>query len=93
MTSTPRRFLPYGRQQIGEDDVAAVTDVLRGDTLTTGPKVAAFEQAIAGATGASHAVTCSSGTEIVSITRTTSKPCLPLIGKETSPSARARSLR
>ena len=62
MTLPPRRFLPYGRQQIGEDDVAAVTDVLRGDTLTTGPKVAAFEQAIAGATGASHAVTCSSGT-------------------------------
>ncbi len=59
---TPRRFLPYGRQQIGEDDIAAVTEVLRGDALTTGPKVVAFEQAIAEATGASHAVACSSGT-------------------------------
>ncbi len=62
MTSTPRRFLPYGRQQIGDDDIAAVTEVLRGDALTTGPKVAAFEQALGQATGASHAVACSSGT-------------------------------
>jgi len=62
MTSPPRRFLPYGRQQIGDDDVAAVTDVLRGDMLTTGPKAVAFEQALAEATGVSHAVACSSGT-------------------------------
>jgi len=34
-----RRFLPYGRQSIGEDDIQAVTDVLRSDWLTTGPKV------------------------------------------------------
>jgi len=59
---TPRRFLPYGRQQIGDDDVAAVAQMLRGDTLTTGPKVADFEQALGQATGASHAVVCSSGT-------------------------------
>ena len=62
MTSPPRRFLPYGRQQIGDDDVAAVTDVLRGAHLTTGPKVADFEQALGQATGAAHAVVCSSGT-------------------------------
>ncbi len=62
MTLPPRRFLPYGRQQIGDDDVAAVTDVLRDDHLTTGPKLVAFEQALVQATGASHAVACSSGT-------------------------------
>ena len=62
MTSPPRRFLPYGRQQIGDDDIAAVTDVLRGDTLTTGPKVADFEAALGQVTGASHGVACSSGT-------------------------------
>ncbi|MAE06328.1 MAG: UDP-4-amino-4,6-dideoxy-N-acetyl-beta-L-altrosamine transaminase [Nitrospinae bacterium] len=62
MTSPPRRFLSYGRQQIGDDDIAAVTDVLRGDVLTTGPKVAAFELSLAKATGAAHAVVCSSGT-------------------------------
>ena len=62
MTSPLRRFLPYGRQQIGEDDVAAVAQVLRGAHLTTGPKVADFEQALGQATGAAHAVVCSSGT-------------------------------
>jgi UDP-4-amino-4,6-dideoxy-N-acetyl-beta-L-altrosamine transaminase len=62
MTPPPRRFLPYGRQQIGDDDVAAVAQVLRGDALTTGPKVADFEQALSHATGASHVVACSSGT-------------------------------
>jgi len=42
---TDRAFLPYGRQSIGEDDIAEVTAVLRGDWLTTGPAVAAFEDA------------------------------------------------
>ncbi|PWE17572.1 UDP-4-amino-4,6-dideoxy-N-acetyl-beta-L-altrosamine transaminase [Marinicauda salina] len=55
-------FLPYGRQQIDEDDVAAVVDVLRGDFLTTGPAVPAFEADLAGAVGAPHAVACNSGT-------------------------------
>lgn len=54
-------FLPYGRQCLGDDDVAAVTDVLRGDWLTTGPMVGVFESAAAEATGARHAVCCSSG--------------------------------
>ncbi|MBC7952775.1 MAG: UDP-4-amino-4,6-dideoxy-N-acetyl-beta-L-altrosamine transaminase [Rhodospirillaceae bacterium] len=56
------RFLPYGRQQIDEDDIAAVAEVLRGDYLTTGPAVAAFEQALRGVTGANHAVACANGT-------------------------------
>ena len=33
-------FLPYGRQVIEDDDIAAVSEVLRGDYLTTGPAVA-----------------------------------------------------
>ena len=40
-------FLPYGRQSIVEDDIAAVAAVLRGDWLTTGPAVTAFESDIA----------------------------------------------
>lgn len=56
------RFLPYGRQTIGDDDVAAVVEVLRGEWLTTGPKVAEFEAAFAAAVEAPHAVVCSSGT-------------------------------
>jgi UDP-4-amino-4,6-dideoxy-N-acetyl-beta-L-altrosamine transaminase len=56
------RFLPYGRQSIDDDDVAAVVDVLRGDWLTTGPAVQRFEEAFADAVGAQYAVSCSSGT-------------------------------
>jgi perosamine synthetase len=54
--------IPYGRQSVDEDDIAAVVDVLRGDWLTQGPAVAAFEEAVAEACGAPHAVAFSSGT-------------------------------
>jgi perosamine synthetase len=56
------RLLPYGRQTIDDDDVAAVTETLRSDWLTTGPKVAAFEKALAAAAGAADAVAVSTGT-------------------------------
>ena len=61
---TPVRasLLPYGRQSIGEDDIQAVVDVLRSDWLTTGPKVAEFEEAFAARVGAKHAVSFTSGT-------------------------------
>lgn len=55
-------FLPYGRQSIDDDDVAAVAQALRADMLTTGPLVEEFEGDFARATGASHAVACNSGT-------------------------------
>ena len=57
-----RGFLPYGRQTIEDDDVAAVAAALRADFLTTGPLVERFEQAFAERTGAKHAVACNSGT-------------------------------
>jgi UDP-4-amino-4,6-dideoxy-N-acetyl-beta-L-altrosamine transaminase len=56
------RFLPYGRHEIDDDDIAAVTQVLRGDWLTTGPAVDAFEAALATRTGATFAVACASAT-------------------------------
>lgn len=56
------KLLPYGRQAIGEEDIQAVVEVLRGDWLTTGPKVPEFEQAFAEYVGARHAVSFSSGT-------------------------------
>jgi perosamine synthetase len=61
---TPVRntMLPYGRQSISEDDIQAVVDVLRSDWLTTGPKVAEFEEALAACVGAKYAVAFSSGT-------------------------------
>jgi UDP-4-amino-4,6-dideoxy-N-acetyl-beta-L-altrosamine transaminase len=60
--ATMQRFLPYGRQTIDDDDVAAVAAALRSDFLTTGPLVGAFETAFAAATGARHAIACNSGT-------------------------------
>ena len=55
-------FLPYGRQSIDEDDLAAVADALRSDFLTTGPAVAALEQAFAQKVGAAYAVSCFNAT-------------------------------
>lgn len=55
-------MLPYGRQSIAEEDIQAVVDVLRGDWLTTGPAVAAFEARIGEVAGGHRAVTATSGT-------------------------------
>jgi UDP-4-amino-4,6-dideoxy-N-acetyl-beta-L-altrosamine transaminase len=55
-------LLPYGRQTIEDDDVAAVAAALRDDFLTTGPRVEAFENAFAAKVGAAHAVACANGT-------------------------------
>lgn len=55
-------LLPYGRQSIDEDDIQAVVEALRSDWLTTGPKVAEFEEAFAAKVGARYAVSFSSGT-------------------------------
>lgn len=60
--SAAQPFLPYGRQVIDDDDVAAVVEVLRSDWLTTGPAVARFEDAFAGLVGTAHAVAVNSGT-------------------------------
>lgn len=56
------RHIPYSRQLLDEDDIAAVLEVLRSDWLTQGPTVSHFESAIADYVGAQHAVTFSSGT-------------------------------
>ena len=56
------QLLPYGRQSIEDRDIEAVVGVLRSDWLTTGPKVAEFEEAVAARVGARHAVSFSSGT-------------------------------
>lgn len=54
--------IQYGRQSIDEDDIQAVIDVLRGDFLTTGPSVSAFEKAVCNYTGAKYAVAIANGT-------------------------------
>lgn len=55
-------MIPYGRQCIDEADVEAVAEALRSDWLTTGPRVARFEQAVAEYSGAGFGVAVSSGT-------------------------------
>jgi len=61
---TPVRstLLPYGRQEILEEDIKGVVDTLRSDWLTTGPKVDEFEEAFAAWVGSRHAISFSSGT-------------------------------
>lgn len=54
-------FLPYGRHVVDQDDIDAVVGVLKGDWLTTGPTVEAFEAALTSALGACEAVACSNG--------------------------------
>ncbi len=56
------RILPYGRQAIDEDDIAAVAAVLRSDWLTTGPATSAFETALAERASVPHAISCANGT-------------------------------
>ncbi len=60
--SGARPFLPYGRQSIDADDLAAVSEALLGDYLTTGPTIAKFEAAFAEFVGARHAIASNSGT-------------------------------
>jgi len=61
-TPVRARLLPYGRQTIDDRDVAAVVETLRSDWLTTGPKVAEFERALAAVAGTTEAVAVSTGT-------------------------------
>jgi len=56
-------MLPYGKQTIEQDDIDAVTQALKHDFLTTGPKVAEFEAVLAKVTGASEAVAVGNGTQ------------------------------
>ncbi|WP_020675713.1 UDP-4-amino-4,6-dideoxy-N-acetyl-beta-L-altrosamine transaminase [Geopsychrobacter electrodiphilus] len=57
-----KRVIPYGKQSISEQDIAAVTEALRSDWLTQGPTVGRFEAAVAKHCGVRHAVAVSNGT-------------------------------
>ncbi len=60
-------MIPYGKQQITQADIDAVTDVLKSDFLTQGPMVPRFEQAITGYTGARYGIACNSATSALHI--------------------------
>lgn len=61
------KFLPYGKQWIDDEDIAAVIKVLKGDFLTTGPTVDAFEQSLRQYTGANYATAVNSGTSALHV--------------------------
>jgi UDP-4-amino-4,6-dideoxy-N-acetyl-beta-L-altrosamine transaminase len=56
------KSIPYGRQDISEEDIAAVETVLRSDWLTQGPAVEQFEASVSAYCGARHAVAVNSAT-------------------------------
>lgn len=60
-------MIPYGKQEINQHDIDAVVEVLHSDFLTQGPKVPAFEQAIANYCGVSHAIAVNSATSALHI--------------------------
>lgn len=54
--------IPYGRQNITDDDIQAVVNVLKSDFLTQGPHIKEFEEAFAQYIGCKYAVAVSNGT-------------------------------
>ena len=60
-------FIPYARQSISDQDIAAVSEVLRSDFLTQGPAIPAFETALATYCGAKHAVAVNSATSALHV--------------------------
>ncbi|RDE22570.1 UDP-4-amino-4,6-dideoxy-N-acetyl-beta-L-altrosamine transaminase [Motiliproteus coralliicola] len=59
--------IPYGKQDISQDDIDAVVAVLKSDFLTQGPQVPAFEKAVADYCGAKHALAVNSATSALHI--------------------------
>ena len=60
-------MIPIARPLIGEEEIAAVVEVLRSGQLAQGPKVADFEAAFAQFCGAKHAIATSSGTTALQV--------------------------
>ena len=61
------KYIPYGRQDINQNDIDEVLNVLKSDFLTQGPKVPAFEKSIADYVGANFAVAVNSATSALHI--------------------------
>ena len=60
-------MIPYGRQDISQQDIDAVIDVLKSDFLTQGPQVPAFEQSVKEACGADYGIAVNSATSALHI--------------------------
>jgi UDP-4-amino-4,6-dideoxy-N-acetyl-beta-L-altrosamine transaminase len=62
------KIIPYGRHDITEDDIEAVTKILRSDFLTQGPSIQEFEEKFANYVGSKYAVAVSNGTAALHLT-------------------------
>ena len=60
-------FLSFSPPAVGEEEIAEVTDALRSGWITTGPRVARFEEEFAALVGAEAALGLSSGTDAMQI--------------------------
>ena len=56
------KIIPYGRQQITDEDINAVVKVLKSDYLTQGPEIKKFENLFAEYVGSKYAIAVSNGT-------------------------------
>jgi dTDP-4-amino-4,6-dideoxygalactose transaminase len=59
--------IKYGRQEVTQDDIAAVVQVLNSELLTQGPVVPAFEKALCDYTGSNHSIAVNSATSALHI--------------------------
>ena len=60
-------MIPYGRQDINNEDVDAVLEVLKSDFLTQGPVVPKFEREVADKVGALYGVAVNSATSALHV--------------------------
>ena len=67
MSLPDNKKIPYGRQDINQEDIDKVVEILRSDFLTQGPAVPAFESAVAKYCGAKHTVAVNSATSALHI--------------------------
>jgi UDP-4-amino-4,6-dideoxy-N-acetyl-beta-L-altrosamine transaminase len=67
MSLSNNKQIPYGRQDVNQEDIDKVVEILRSDFLTQGPVVPAFENGVAKYCGAKHAVAVNSATSALHI--------------------------
>jgi len=60
-------MIPYGKQDISEEDIAAVVEVLKSDFITQGPRLIEFEEAVSHYCGSEYAVAVNSATSALHI--------------------------
>lgn len=70
------KMIPYGKQNITEEDIQSVVDVLKSDYLTQGPRIKEFEDSFAQYVGSKYAVAVANGTAALHLN------CLALNVKE-----------